>query len=1586
MAGRSQQNGDFIINIGSNVSEVISDFTRAVSLAQNLQRMAKESSAELDRVANKFPQSYRGGMGAAPSHVTIEGITALTSAINQLREIIMTRGMGGPSAGIGAHLFPGQITNQERMQSIRLSDNVSSGGIARVEVAKALAEVKMATTKSIAETNLMYKEIAQEKRKAYQAEMRSIRESVAETKKQGGMWRMEQTGAYMTGKGGVLMDPTGKTPIRIADVDAAQRQMSARDQKSSILETVTQRAVMYGGISLGLYKAVGAANEFLGKMIEIDREVGELKKTLAGTDVDFENLVNSAVDIARKYKAGTAEVLNAMELFSQQFKKQKDLELLAGKAIMFSNLSGQSLKESAEVITATIQQYNMAVSDSTKITDSWAAISASTAVTTKDLGDAVSVAGGAAKQAGISFDKFNGMVAAVSASTGKSGKEVGSGFTRIFERMTSDEGIKNLDKVGVHVKDIKGQFRPLGDVLDDVSDKWSGLSATQQKQVAIASAGARQYSIFLALMNNYSKAVNLAAISHNSLGAAQMQNEKIAETFTKKLQGLSVEFDKLAASGSRVVIPVLGNIVTVMSKLLGQFNDAPASVKLFGTALAGLTAANVLGSFAFKALGTSWTAEKGRFVNPNSQIANAIGGDVLDTNGNVSLLRGGLKAAGRGIGGAGASVLGGLGMAQGAGSFAALATGIGLVIAALGVMYYIVKKVTESYEAMRDKLPDFLKNDSENTSKTAQMVSNLMQDSRRVGETISTDPLTGKKSFNGDSANGIVKDVLRNNPEIISKAGIYFDRFGDAMNLTVPKLEALEAALADAAETAQAFSYKVSAENARGKATEFGRNTRDGNFVDRWMLGLDNPDAVGTGSAMDILGRGGKNAGTNLRVIAKKLQKAGFNVNDTFDESKYSELNGGVFGPAGLNNFNEASTVISSLKEAANIKASNNAAYLPEFMKIFKSPRKKGETEKQAQARRLKLAQEYKIRESANLTNTAPEETRSLLGLDVPEFFQPGPRTEGVNSSGSGKIKGFRARVVPRIDLELQKSLQDSQINAKNFGADEIDTATEALAAYKKAITELGTDIDKAAGPTEEPQFVARQERMKALKDRISSLSKGKPEDSTIPGLGGQIDKDLADPNRKQLAIKLADELFRQEEDYKYAIQEENAERKKGLDILKAQYGMLEMIVRNSNILKGAIGATLQSIPSDMRENILGNRQAGADKDFLQQQMDREKGLSNPNSAGTVAYDNYEVNRRNNLKHINEQVDSINRSMDALNEKTNIWGNLLRHIGDAYISEISSKLAKGLINTVNGDSIAGIAGQSLYGDKNKGFDIGQGGVLAGGGMLGVGALMAANSKNAGSKADASHPEATNQYSTSIGPVNNPAYYGNNQVGSANQTIDPTTMKTIGTYVSAALVGAGAGSSITNARGKTGYGGAIGGAAGAVVGTTFFGAEGGSVWGPLLGGLIGSMFDKDIEPLKKTLDELTNTDKQLNYNLTTMNRGLNTINQTMENIINAPANFTMPIPKGVLENSITAQSAIATPLQAGGLIVRSGPIYAHAGETIGKGLGKGSTMNNVSFTINGGNNDPQAIANEVMQRLNSSVFDQSQRVGNYKSRF
>ncbi len=1387
-----------------------------------------------------------------------------------------------------------------------------------------------------------------------------------------------------------------------------------RAGKEPVLENTFKRALLFGAVSVGIYKAVEAANTFLDTMIKMDKQLADLRKTLGGTDEDFSKLMESATNIARVYKGSTQDVLDAMELFSSQFKSGPDLEKLAKSAILFANLSGQSLKASAETITSTMQQYEMSVSSSAHITDAWAAVAANSAATIKDMGDAIGAAGGAAKNAGVDFDSFNAMVATISTSTGKSGKEIGNALKRIFERSTSDENVKELNKLGINVNKANGEYRDFTDVIGELNSglstngkKWSELTATQQKQIAVAFAGARQYDSFIALMTHYNDVVRLTETSTNSLNAAQRQNERIGDTFVKKTQALSVEYDKLARTAGDTLLPVLGSLVDMMTKLLKLFNESPSSVRSFGMALGAIAGAGAGASFLSKALFTE-RSPTGQLVSRG--VAGGIG-DKVTGFGRGAGAFGGTDSFSL-TGGLGRSVLGGLGIS--AGPMATFLAGLATAAAAIVALALIVATVTDAMDAFADHTKDASKAEEDTFRKGQQRAGELSKLSDRLKDVLENRKgLDGKElaKFDKSTLSPLLQDIGTNNPQILKNLGIIFDLKGNVVNQTTDRLNKLTGAL----DTASAAALNNAVANSQGSVRQsssfLARNfgIAEEAFTPERAIGikleeLQRLKQTGIDNGVIPEGVGRLGTGPMIRQFMSAIKSGTIDsANIDFDKAR------------GLNKAFEGlpNDVISKLVDVAGDLNRTQEANQNTLQPII-AERAQDVLSAKPGAERKKAISMFK--ESISLFNKGIVANARGAGLDeglaqtqtiTGELPETGGFGVGVAAGGGNRRIKPQNLDITRIDFELQKSLVSNTRNFNEFGG-QIRFVDNAIQSYKSALTDLNNETQKAAGPQEEMAMLAIQGQIANHQENIANIQKEK------------INPDLKEQKilHEQLVIASLQE--------KQAIQQTNEEREKGKEIIRKQIADLEYIQTLQESLRGPLNTAIGSLLSAQGtrnealgdQNILGQRGRGtleAKKAFAEMQMQRAIQVQALNGTSNTAAG------RNELKHIREDIAGIDKEMADVLEKTNVWNQLLKNIGDTFLTKITGKFVDSAIenfgfmasgsggsgsllgqmnpqvNALNTNTVAiqsltatliaanvGSSGSHLA--ETLGLSEAGKGALGTAGLFGTGTLLAAGiSKKSGQALDQDELDALAINAGALGtsPTKESASAGKFDKFSGN----------IAKGLGAALVGAGVGSAFTQGQKRTGNGGAIGGAIGGALGA---GAAAmfpvvGAIASPLLtlaGGFLGSLFDKPIEAKVPELDELDDGLNSLTYELMKLDKSLNTVNDTMENLINAPSNFVLPIPKGILDNSITSQSAIATPLQAGGLIRRGGLAMLHPNETVTRAGGNGGGMGDISisFQIDGGNNNPKEIADQVMSQLNSELFKQNQRSSNYAPRF
>ena len=100
-----------------------------------------------------------------------------------------------------------------------------------------------------------------------------------------------------------------------------------------------------------------------------------------------------------------------------------------------------------------------------------------------------------------------------------------------------------LESVGVEVLTTTGELRNMGDVIEDLMDKWGTLDTGTQQALAIKLAGKYQYNNLTALLENAEMYNEALETSENSLGTIDEQNEIYLDSLSAKLQAMQAAFE-----------------------------------------------------------------------------------------------------------------------------------------------------------------------------------------------------------------------------------------------------------------------------------------------------------------------------------------------------------------------------------------------------------------------------------------------------------------------------------------------------------------------------------------------------------------------------------------------------------------------------------------------------------------------------------------------------------------------------------------------------------------------------------------------------------------------------------------------------------------------------------------------------------------------------------------------------------------------------------------------------------------------------------------------------------------------------------
>ncbi|PAC96517.1 phage tail tape measure protein [Bacillus paralicheniformis] len=146
----------------------------------------------------------------------------------------------------------------------------------------------------------------------------------------------------------------------------------------------------------------------------------------------------------------------------------------------------------------------------------------------------------------------------------------------IFARIqTNGAAIKSLESVGIAVKDVGGEARPVSDILGELASKWDDLSDAQKQQIGVSTAGMFQNTRFLGLLQNWETATKATTTAINSQGSAMREQERYSESLEGRLNRLSASWSGLAANAGDAF---LSDGIISFAEILKDIVQAGASV------------------------------------------------------------------------------------------------------------------------------------------------------------------------------------------------------------------------------------------------------------------------------------------------------------------------------------------------------------------------------------------------------------------------------------------------------------------------------------------------------------------------------------------------------------------------------------------------------------------------------------------------------------------------------------------------------------------------------------------------------------------------------------------------------------------------------------------------------------------------------------------------------------------------------------------------------------------------------------------------------------------------------------------------
>ena len=255
-----------------------------------------------------------------------------------------------------------------------------------------------------------------------------------------------------------------------------------------------------------------------------------------------------------------------MTLYYQQGLNTEEAFAVGTETMKMARIAGLDYAQTTNMMTAALRGFNMEINTTSaqRINDVYSKLAAITASDTRELGEAMERTASIAHSAGMDFGNTTAFLAQMIETTREAPENLGTAMKTIVARfqelkenpyqISEVEGEevdfnrvdKALKTIGVDLMDNRDKFRDLDDVFMDISEKWDGLSQTQQRYIATIAAGSRQQSRFLAMVGNYDRLKQLTDAAANSEGAADVQFTKTLDSMESKINRLKNAWDQFA--------------------------------------------------------------------------------------------------------------------------------------------------------------------------------------------------------------------------------------------------------------------------------------------------------------------------------------------------------------------------------------------------------------------------------------------------------------------------------------------------------------------------------------------------------------------------------------------------------------------------------------------------------------------------------------------------------------------------------------------------------------------------------------------------------------------------------------------------------------------------------------------------------------------------------------------------------------------------------------------------------------------------------------------------------------------------------
>jgi TP901 family phage tail tape measure protein len=296
-------------------------------------------------------------------------------------------------------------------------------------------------------------------------------------------------------------------------------------------------AAVAGGVVVT--KSIGAFKKLVSVGADFEDSLLDLSAITGAQGKELDILAEKSKDMGVKYGAGASSVAQAMKLIAsakpELLENQKALVSMTDEVLKLQTAAGMDTETAALVTARALNIFGKSADQAGKFVNILAAGSKFGSSEIRDTGEAVLIAGGAAKSAGLSFVELNALIQAT-AKGGFVAQKAGTGLQAILSR---------LPKVGLDIKKVglENSFELIDKLLKETTNSTEKAALVEK----------------------------IFGLEHQKVGFALIENRKLLSSMTKKLVGTDIAQEQATKRMSSFNFQVKILAARIQNKLIAAF-------------------------------------------------------------------------------------------------------------------------------------------------------------------------------------------------------------------------------------------------------------------------------------------------------------------------------------------------------------------------------------------------------------------------------------------------------------------------------------------------------------------------------------------------------------------------------------------------------------------------------------------------------------------------------------------------------------------------------------------------------------------------------------------------------------------------------------------------------------------------------------------------------------------------------------------------------------------------------------------------------------------------------------------------------